>query len=73
VKEADMSPQISSHFPHRINSDGSFDSICTVCLATIACVEKEDELAGFETAHVCNPGRIAQLGKYPQHLGTTFY
>jgi hypothetical protein len=42
-------------FPRRHNADGSHDSICTVCLATVATVQNELELAGFESAHVCEP------------------
>jgi len=56
-----MNRNLTSHFPHRVNSDGSYDSICTDCLATIATVEDESELAGHEQAHTCNPIRLYQL------------
>jgi len=42
-------------FPHRHNPDGTHDSICTVCFATVATVQKEWELASHESAHVCEP------------------
>jgi hypothetical protein len=42
-------------FPHRQNEDGSCDSICPLCFATIASVRDETELVAHERAHVCNP------------------
>jgi hypothetical protein len=42
-------------FPHRHNRDGSNDSICTTCLATVASVQNEEELGSYESAHVCDP------------------
>ena len=42
-------------FVHRHNRDGTHDSICTVCLATVATVQREWELADCESAHVCEP------------------
>ena len=44
-------------FPHRHNADGSFDSICTECLATVATRKTEDELYLAELSHVCDPLR----------------
>lgn len=49
------------NFPHRHNEDGSHDSICTVCLATVATVQNEWELAGHESAHVCEPVNLYRL------------
>jgi hypothetical protein len=40
-------------FPHRHNANGSHDSICTLCLATVATVPNEWELSGHESSHVC--------------------
>ena len=42
-------------FPHRHNSDGSHDSICTVCYVTVATSQNELELASHESVHVCQP------------------
>ena len=42
-------------FPHRHNANGTHDSICTVCFATVATVQYECELARLESAHVCDP------------------
>ena len=46
---------VPGNFVHRCNSDGSYDSICTICLMTVASVESEWQLAGLESAHTCNP------------------
>jgi hypothetical protein len=43
-----------SHFPHRQNSDGTYDSICIVCFATVGSGECEGELERIERNHVCN-------------------
>ena len=42
-------------YPHRRNPDGSFDSICPDCFATIAKTQIEAELAPHERNHVCRP------------------
>ncbi len=42
-------------FPHRHNKDGSFDSICTKCFATIASAQIDAELAVYDRKHVCDP------------------
>jgi len=60
-----MYPATANLYPHRFNPDGSYDSICTVCLITIASVSVESELARHEREHSCNPVRLYQLGKYP--------
>jgi phosphopentomutase len=50
-----------SAFPHRRNRNGSHDSICTTCLATLASAMNEDELVRYEAIHVCDPIRLVQL------------
>ena len=42
-------------FPHRKNADGTVDSICPECYATIACVTNESELEIYERLHECDP------------------
>lgn len=42
-----------SNFPHRLNRDGTIDSICRVCFVTVASVRDEAELAHHEAVHVC--------------------
>ena len=41
-------------FPHRLNRDGSFDSICLKCFATIANTITETELKARENIHTCD-------------------
>ena len=41
-------------FPHRKNKDGSFDSFCLKCFATVARATLESELGDHERAHVCD-------------------
>jgi hypothetical protein len=45
-------------FPHRLNKDGTYDSICPFCFVTIACERREENLARFERDHVCDPRRL---------------
>jgi hypothetical protein len=45
-------------YPHRINQDGTIDSICTRCYATVGTSKTEDDLKRMETAHVCESGRL---------------
>ena len=52
---------LRSRFPHRDSADGTFDSICNVCLATVATVQNEWELAGHESTHVCEPLNLYRL------------
>jgi len=40
-------------FLHRLNRDGTFDSICTRCIKTIASHYCETPLAVFEGQHKC--------------------
>jgi hypothetical protein len=46
-------------YPHRRNRDGSVDSICPICIATIARSHREADLKRAEIAHVCEPWRLA--------------
>ncbi len=41
-------------FVHRFNPDGSIDSICTNCFATIATDQSEVRLGDREQAHTCD-------------------
>jgi hypothetical protein len=41
-------------FPHRLNRDGSYDSICLKCFATIANTRTEIELTSHDKTHACN-------------------
>lgn len=46
-------------FPHRLNSDGTIDSICDCCFATVATATVEADLESLEVAHLCEPARVA--------------
>ena len=41
-------------FPHRLNRDGSFDSICLKCFATVANTASEIELKAHDNTHICD-------------------
>jgi len=62
-----MLTQLRPSFPHRQNSDGSHDSICTLCLATVATVQNEWELAGHESTQVCEPLTFIGADKFGRH------
>lgn len=52
-------PDEQFSFAHRLNDDGTFDSICPRCFATVAVKRNETELDSEERRHVCNP-RVAE-------------
>ena len=45
----------SPKFAHRLNLDGTTDSICFRCIATVATVYDEAELLLYERQHICDP------------------
>jgi hypothetical protein len=44
----------SRKFRHRVNADGTTDSICLLCFLTAARVENEADLHELEAAHECH-------------------
>ena len=48
-----MPAQTELIFPHRLNPDGSFDSICPTCFLTVSAKRNETELSMDESNHVC--------------------
>lgn len=40
-------------FPHKINPDGTYESICILCLATVATAKNLAELYAHHLDHVC--------------------
>jgi hypothetical protein len=50
---------VQSRTAHRRNHDGSFDTICTVCFATIARSKNEAALGEYEGNHVCDVSVLA--------------
>jgi hypothetical protein len=47
-------------YPHRRNKDGSYDSICLTCFATVASGGSEAELQDFDKKHVCEFTTLSQ-------------
>jgi hypothetical protein len=50
-----MGSPSTGQFVHRANWDGTFDSICRECVATVATAACESELEEAERDHVCSP------------------
>jgi hypothetical protein len=50
-----MNHHSGQFYVHRPNRDGSYDSICTRCYATVASARNETELSMHETTHICIP------------------
>jgi hypothetical protein len=42
-------------FVHRSNLDGTTDSICRQCMATVATAYDIDEFFRYEQQHICDP------------------
>ena len=63
-----MNSETHNGFAHRENQNGSFDSICKRCYATIATSLREAELEKWEEHHKCDPrvlNRIDRLKREP--------
>lgn len=54
---------VDSKFAHRDNRNGTFDSICRECFATIATAQWEASLEAAERAHVCDPEEAARFAE----------
>lgn len=46
-------------FVHRVQRNGTVDSICDQCFITVGTTAAESELQLLENAHICEPARIA--------------
>ncbi len=53
-------------FAHRRNRDGTYDSICTQCYATVASASNEEALSSPESAHACD-----RMAPYLANPGST--
>jgi hypothetical protein len=51
-----------TEYPHRRNSDGTWDSICKHRFLTIAHCKTEGELAEGENTHLCDSALLADRG-----------
>ena len=49
-------------YPHRWNRDGTYDSICLKCFATVANVRDAGELDAYDDAHICEESYLAERG-----------
>ena len=49
-------------YSHRQNRDGSFDSICSRCFATVAHANDITELNSYKKNHVCDESFLAERG-----------
>jgi hypothetical protein len=47
-------------YPHRHNKNGTYDSICLKCFATVATAQTEPELAFYNRRHICDPLLLAE-------------
>ena len=50
-----MNQTYTIKFIHRINEDGSIDSICRDCFVTIATARTQSDLQAQERQHSCEP------------------
>jgi hypothetical protein len=51
-----------TEYPHRRNSDGTWDPIGKHCFLTVANCKTESKLVEFEKFHVCNSALLAERG-----------
>lgn len=54
-------------FIHRINEDGSIDSICRDCFVTVATAKSTSELEHEERQHDCEPVLLERYKKVMAH------
>jgi hypothetical protein len=53
-----MSQTHTVQFVHRVNDDGTIDSICRQCFVTVATATSASVLEGEERKHNCEPWRL---------------
>ena len=51
----------SLELPHRMNPDGTIDSICPLCYATVGKDRSESQLERMEADHICDPDELAHF------------
>jgi hypothetical protein len=59
-----MAQPSTSAFTHCDNPDGTKDSICRTCLATVATATWEADLEPAEHNHECDPIRMKQIRNF---------
>jgi hypothetical protein len=55
-----MADILTAYFPHRHNRDGSYDSICLTCFATVVSARTTRELITPNKEHICNSATMIQ-------------
>lgn len=63
----DMAQIYTLQFIHRLNDDGTIDSICRDCFATVATSISGAELEREEQEHICDTLLIERYKKVPAH------
>jgi hypothetical protein len=58
-----MASALRTEFAHRLNQDGTTDSICKQCYLTVATATWEADLDSAERNHHCDPSRLEYLKK----------
>lgn len=48
-------------FPHKLNVDGTIDSICGECFSTVASAGAEGDLQVAENAHICKGLKFSKV------------
>jgi hypothetical protein len=57
-------------FPHRLDSDGIYHSICIKCLATVATAKVESDLSVAEQEHICEPFSLNGFTRFLKSAGS---
>jgi hypothetical protein len=58
-----MSQRKIPPFAHRHNPDGSWDTICSLCVITVAHEKIESDLIPHELTHTCDPARLDRFAQ----------
>jgi hypothetical protein len=60
----------TSHpFAHRTNTDGTIDSICKTCFATVGNKRDSLHLKELEDAHTCDPWKLEVIRTVMRKVG----
>ena len=60
-----MSQTYTLQFLHRLNEDGTIDSICRECFLTVATAFSRSDLEREEHNHRCEPSLLERYKKHP--------
>jgi hypothetical protein len=58
-----MNSDGKKEFAHRLNADGTFDSICLDCYRTVSSANREEDLLKGEKKHSCPADDLVVDGK----------